>query len=37
MSVVEVARSESGYGHRAMGPIPAGSTLLFAIDVLDAK
>lgn len=28
---------EKGYGQRSMGPIPGGSTLVFAVDVLDAK
>lgn len=28
---------EAGYGQRSMGPIPGGSTLVFAVDVLDAK
>ncbi|MBC7298717.1 MAG: FKBP-type peptidyl-prolyl cis-trans isomerase [Demequina sp.] len=28
---------EFGYGQRSMGPIPGGSTLVFAVDVLDAK
>ena len=28
---------EKGYGHRSMGPIPGGSTLVFAIDILAAK
>ena len=28
---------ESGYGFRPMGPIPAGSTLVFVIDVLEAR
>jgi peptidylprolyl isomerase len=27
----------AGYGERSMGPIPGGSTLVFAVDVLDAK
>src|SRR6187402_3388426 len=32
-----VVPPESGYGARAVGPIPANSTLVFAVDVLDAK
>ena len=28
---------ESGYGQRSMGPIPAGSTLFFAVDILGAR
>lgn len=28
---------EAGYGQRSMGPIPGGSTLVFVVDVLDAK
>lgn len=28
---------EKGYGQRSMGPIPGGSTLVFAVDVLEAK
>ncbi len=32
-----VVPPESGYGFRPMGPIPAGSTLVFVIDVLEAR
>ena len=28
---------EKGYGPRSMGPIPGGSTLVFAVDVLEAR
>ena len=28
---------EKGYGQRSMGPIPGGSTLVFAIDILEAQ
>ncbi len=32
-----VVPPESGYGFRPMGPIPAGSTLVFVVDVLEAR
>jgi peptidylprolyl isomerase len=35
--LVLVVPPEAGYGHRPMGPIPAGSTLVFAVDVLAAR
>ena len=35
--VLLVVPPEAGYGNRNVGPIPAGSTLVFAVDVLDAK
>ncbi len=35
--VLLVVPPEAGYGQRSMGPIPGGSTLVFAVDVLDAK
>ena len=28
---------EKGYGQRSMGPIPGGSTLVFVVDVLEAR
>ncbi|WP_284329458.1 FKBP-type peptidyl-prolyl cis-trans isomerase [Demequina litorisediminis] len=28
---------ESGYGFQTMGPIPGGSTLVFTVDVLEAR
>ncbi|WP_084039142.1 FKBP-type peptidyl-prolyl cis-trans isomerase [Demequina sp. NBRC 110053] len=35
--VLLVVPPEQGYGDRSMGPIPGGSTLVFAIDVVDAR
>jgi FKBP-type peptidyl-prolyl cis-trans isomerase len=32
-----VVPPESGYGHRDMGPIPGGSTLVFVVDVIAAQ
>ncbi|WNM24336.1 FKBP-type peptidyl-prolyl cis-trans isomerase [Demequina capsici] len=32
-----VVPPESGYGFRPMGPIPAGSTLVFVVDVIAAQ
>jgi len=35
--VLLVVPPEAGYGNRNMGPIPAGSTLVFAVDVIAAR
>ena len=35
--VLLVVPPEAGYGQRSMGPIPGGSTLVFVVDILDAK
>jgi len=35
--VLLVVPPEAGYGFNDMGPIPAGSTLVFAIDILAAQ
>ena len=35
--VLLVVPPEAGYGDRNMGPIPGGSTLVFVVDVLEAK
>ena len=35
--VLLVVPPEAGYGNRPVGPIPAGSTLVFVVDILDAK
>ena len=32
-----VVPPEKGYGDMSMGPIPGGSTLVFAVDVLEAR
>lgn len=35
--VLLVVPPEAGYGDRTMGPIPGGSTLVFAVDILAAR